>query len=100
MPLTQQEKNFVDHLDREAFELASRVRVPIPATNWLTAHRVTTTDIVNILNLRRAEREGPPRVPDLTEPYAPAWKTGEEAKERNRELEGELQDAAKAVRSR
>ena len=99
MPLTPQERNFVDHLDHEAFELTSRVGVPIPATSWLTAHRVTTPDIVNILNLRRVEREGPPWVPDLTEPYAPAWKTGEEAKERNRELEGELQDA-KALRPR
>ena len=68
MPLTPQERNFVDHLDHEAFELTSRVGGPIPATNWLTAHRVTTTDIVNILNLRRVEREGPPWVPDLTEP--------------------------------
>lgn len=90
MPLTQQEKNFVDHLDYEAIEATSGRSALIPATRWMIAHQVTSTDIVNVLNIRRFER-GTPEVKEPTEPYAPAWETAEKARERNSELEEELQ---------
>lgn len=97
MPLTQQENIFVDHLDYEAFEITSNPGGPVPATNWMTAHRVVPMDIINILKLRRDERREL-IIPKPSEPYAPAWKTGEEAKERNQELAEEFRDA-EAVRS-
>jgi len=65
----------------------------------MTAHGLSQMDIWNILMLRRWERRDVMLPEKPSEPYAPVWKTGEEAKERNRELEEEFQDAAKAVRS-
>ena len=98
MPLTQQENNFVDHLDYESLELTGHPGMPVPACNWMTAHRLSAMEIINVLNLRRLER-GTPEVKEPTELYAPAWKTGEEAKRRNQELAEEADDAKRTGRT-
>lgn len=99
MPLTPQEKIFCDHLDYENVTCPGDPDLLVPACNWMTAHGLSQMDIWNILMLRRWERRDVMLPEKPSEPYAPVWKTGEEAKERNRELEEEFQDAAKAVRS-
>ena len=92
MPLTPQEINFCDHLDYENSHVPADPGMPVPACNWMTAHRIQQSDIENILMHRRRERKDVMETPKPSEPYAPAWKTGEEAKRRNQELAKEAED--------
>jgi len=93
MPLTPQEKNFCDHLDYESTHAPyDKDPIPVPASNWMTAHDVAKTDIWNILMLRRWERKDVMLPEKPSESHAPAWKTGEEAKRRNQELAKEAED--------
>ena len=98
MPLTPQEKNFGDHLDYESTHAPYEEGVPVPACNWMKARGLVQPDIWNILMLRRWERKDVMLTPKPSEPYAPAWKTCQEAKQRNQELAEEFGDA-EAVRS-
>lgn len=91
MPLTPQEKNFCDHLDYESTHAPYEEGVPVPAHNWMTIHGVFQSEIENVLMFRRWERKDVMLTPKPSEPYAPAWKTAEEARERN----GELAEEAK-----
>ena len=99
MPLTLQEKNFCDHLDYESTHAPYEEGFPIPACNWMKAHRLVQEDIGNILMLRRGERKDVMLPEKPSKPYAPAWKTGEEAKRRNQELAEEADDATRTGRT-
>lgn len=92
MPLTPEEINFCDHLDYENFHCPEG-KMPVPACNWMTAHGLPQQDIWNILMIRRWVRKDVMAPPEPPEPYAPAWKTGEEAKRRNQELAAEFKVA-------
>ena len=98
MPPTPQEKNFCDHLDYESTHAPYEEGVPVPACNWMTAHCLPQADIWNVLMLRRRERMDPMLPDKPSEPYAPAWKTAEEAKRRNWELAKEAEDAKRTGR--
>ena len=83
--LKPEEMNFAAHFDYESCNLGEP-GFPMPAHNWMTAHGVAELEIFNILAL--AERVNPGNIPEEPpEPFAPAWKTAEEAKQRNSELE-------------
>jgi len=92
MPLTPQEKNFCDHLDYESTHAPYEEGVPVPARNWMTVHGVFQSEIENVLMFRRWERKDVMLTPKPYEPYAPAWKTAEEARRRNQELANEAKE--------
>ena len=96
MPLTPREKNFCDHLDYESTHAPYQEGVPAPASNWMTAHRISDSEICNILMLRRLERNDPMLPEEPSEPFAPAWRTPEKARRRNVELAEESRDARSA----
>lgn len=96
MPLTPQEENFCDHLDYENTHIPADPGMPVPACNWMTAHRLSQRRIWNILMLRRWERKDPMLPEEPPKPYAPAWNTAEEAERRNQKLEKEANDARPA----
>ena len=96
MPLTSKEMNFCDHLDYENTHVPGDPGMPVPACNWMTAHRLSQREIWNILMLRRWERKDVMLPEKPTHPYEPAWETGEEAKKRNQELAKEAEDARPA----
>jgi len=86
-PLTPKERNFCDHLDYENSHVPGDPGMPIPAISWLNNSSLSSSsDITNILTLRRMERKDEmlPKKPEAS--FAPAWATGDEAKARNAEL--------------
>jgi hypothetical protein len=93
MPLTTQEQVFCDHYDYEGTHSPYEESIPVPARNWMRAYRVQERDIENILRVRRRDREDSMLPEKPIEPFAPAWKTADEARRRNQDLAEEANDA-------
>ena len=84
-PLTQDEQDFADRFDFESCNLGES-GMEYPAHNWMKANGVWEREIWSILVLRERERKTVLAVrPDR--PFKPAWRSAEEARQRNTELE-------------
>jgi hypothetical protein len=83
--LTEKERVFLDHLEFENLTAGEGIPKAYPARTWLLAYKVFEHEIATLISLRSWERRS--LLHELPkEPFKPAWETGEEARQRAKEL--------------